>query len=242
MCVCSFPYIEMDDQFRSLFWQDFSAVTRTSGGLNSILVRCAKRSIYLPPTSASSTARTSLELRSIWCSFRRSVLLKLLIKEMVVALSAHLVAQRSDLITFHVTSLSCCTTRSACSACIGPSYFSSCPEFFGACAELDSWVAAVQESSSEDVVGFPQRCAKASALFDDLLRILWDTARLIHPRQTPMHRRRPQPRWWTGECFRAPVASRLCSFLLWFYFHRLVCSTRRSCWRSWQDEISWDAH
>ena len=63
--------------------------------------------------------------------------------------------------------------------------------------------AAVQESSSEDVVGLPQRCAKVSALFDDLLRILWDTARLIHPRQTPMHRRRPQPRWWTGECFRA---------------------------------------
>ena len=51
--------------------------------------------------------RTSLELRSTWCSFRRSVLLNILLftTEMVVALSAHLGAQRSDLITFYVTSL-----------------------------------------------------------------------------------------------------------------------------------------
>ena len=128
------------------------------------------------------------------------------------------------------------------------------PILLAARTELDSWAAAVQESSSEEVVGLPQRCAKVSPLFDDLLRILWDTARLIHPRQTPMHRRRPQPRWWTGECFRALVArnaawrdfrrSNLPADYVRFsscrlYFHRLVRSTRRSYWRSWQDDISW---
>ena len=128
------------------------------------------------------------------------------------------------------------------------------PIFLAARTELDSWAAAVQESSSEEVVELPQRCAKVSALFDDLLRILWDTARLIHPRQTPMHRRRPQPRWWTGECFRALVArnaawrdfrrSNLPADYVRFsscrlYFHRLVCSTYRGYWSSWQDDISW---
>ena len=53
------------------------------------------------------------------------------------------------------------------------------PILLAARTDLDSWAAAVQESCSEEVVGLPQRRAKASALFDDLLRILWDTARLI---------------------------------------------------------------
>ena len=65
---------------------------------------------------------------------------------------------------------------------------SSCPklETNTSCCPL---AAAVQESSSEDVVGLPQRCAKVNALLDNLLLILW----LIQPKQTPLHRR-PQPR------------------------------------------------
>ena len=50
------------------------------------------------------------------------------------------------------------------------------PILLAARTELDS---SVQESSSEDVVGLPQRCAKASTLFDDLLRILWTQLQCI---------------------------------------------------------------
>ena len=79
------------------------------------------------------------------------------------------------------------------------------PVLLAARTELDIWAAAVQ-SCSEPVVGLSQRCAKVNELFDDLVRILWDTARLMHPRPPPMHRQRPQPRWWTDECFQALVA------------------------------------
>ena len=101
------------------------------------------------------------------------------------------------------------------------------PKLIAARTELDSWAAALRESCTEQVVRLPQRRAKVSALFDDMLRTLWDTARLMHPRPPTMHRRRHRD-GGTGECFQALVArecgverlpqikppSRLCSFLL----------------------------
>ena len=91
---------------------------------------------------------------------------------------------------------SCSVARSALSACIGPADTFPVvrhwePILLAARSELDCWAAAVQESCSEEVVGLPQRCAKVSALFDDLFRILWDTA-----------------------CFRALVARPTVSFFL----------------------------
>ena len=128
---------------------------------------------------------------------------------MAVALSVRLVAHCSDLITFCVTSLyQQYKVRIVAVRQAQPVLFQLSETgnpYFLLLARSLIWAAAVQ-SCSEPVVGLSQRCAKVNELFDDLVRILWDTARLMHPRPPPMHRQRPQPRWWTDECFQALVA------------------------------------
>ena len=99
----------------------------------------------------------------------------------------------------------------------------------------------------------PQRCATVSALFDNLVAILWDTAKSLHPTVPNVPRHRRQPRWWTDACYHALVArnaawrdfrrSHLSEDYALFsfrrlYFHRLVRTTRRRFWRFWQDGVA----
>ena len=99
----------------------------------------------------------------------------------------------------------------------------------------------------------PQRCATVNALFDNLVAILWDTAKSLHPTVPNVPRHRRQPRWWTDACYHALVArnavwrdfrrSHLSEDYALFssrrlYFHRLVCTSRRRFWRSWQDGVA----
>ena len=100
--------------------------------------------------------------------------------------------------------------------------------------------------------GLPMRCAKVTALFDDLVGILWETATSLHPRPSNFPRHSLQPRWWTDDCFQAMVTrnaswtdyrrSNLSEDYAHFpihrlHFYRLVQSTRRRFWRCWQDEV-----
>ena len=51
----------------------------------------------------------------------------------------------------------------------------------------------------------PQRCATVSALFDNLVAILWDTVKSLHPTVPNVPRHTRQPRWWTDACYHALV-------------------------------------
>ena len=67
------------------------------------------------------------------------------------------------------------------------------PVLLAATAKLDDWEAALQELSVP-YYGLPRRCAMVTALFDNLVAILWDdTAKSVHPRlpEVPRHRRYP---------------------------------------------------
>ena len=79
------------------------------------------------------------------------------------------------------------------------------PVLLAARTRLDEWAATVQNCSMLNG-GLPMRCAKVSALFDDLVGILWETASSLHPRPSSFPRQRRQPRWWTDDCFQAMEA------------------------------------
>ena len=79
------------------------------------------------------------------------------------------------------------------------------PVLLAARAKLDDWQAAMQELSVPDSE-LPQRCAIVSALFDNLVAILCDTVKSLHPTLPDVLRHRRQPRWRSGACFHALVA------------------------------------
>ena len=54
------------------------------------------------------------------------------------------------------------------------------PVLLAARAKLNDWETAMQELSVPDSE-LPQHCATVSALFDNLVAILWDTAKSLHP-------------------------------------------------------------
>ena len=127
------------------------------------------------------------------------------------------------------------------------------PVLLAAGAKLDDWEAALQELPVP-CCGLPQRCSIASALFDNLVAILWDdTAKSVHPRLPDVPRHRRWPGWWTDACFHALVArnaawrdfrrSNLSEDCALFssrrlHFHLLIRTTRRRFWRSWQDDVA----
>ena len=79
------------------------------------------------------------------------------------------------------------------------------PVLLGARAKLNDWETAMQELSVPDSE-LPQRCATVSALFGNLVAILLDTAKSLHPAVPNVPRHRRQPRWWTDACYHALVA------------------------------------
>ena len=172
VCVCSLyaPHIGVDDQFRSLFWQELVASVKhtqwtlpdtpiiLSGDANVWwpefhLGRERPRDRFIFPyirellegcglslRNPLRVPRTSLELRSTRCSFRRSVA-----EHLMPNARNHFLCQFSFPAVRHAS----------VPADTFPVVRDWEPILLAARTELDSWAVAVQESSSEDVVGLP---------------------------------------------------------------------------------------
>ena len=78
------------------------------------------------------------------------------------------------------------------------------PVLLAAQTRLDEFAATTQDCSVLDG-GLPMRCANVTALFDDLVGILWEIAASLHPRPSNFPRQRRQPRWLTDDCLQAMV-------------------------------------
>ena len=84
-----------------------------------------------------------------------------------------------------------------------------------------AWAAAVAESSSVLVRGPRQRSPEVSVLFDEPVRLLWSTAKLLHLKLPLVHCHRRQlhggltiacQRWWFARRRGQTFAERACVF------------------------------